>query len=264
MAIPTILEEIVAAKRERVEASKRQLSFLDQEALCTTQSATRDFIKALAKQQEQGLAAVIAEVKKASPSKGVIRPKFDPLAIASSYEKAGACCLSVLTEQDYFLGDLSFLGQIRECCALPLLRKDFIFDPYQVVEARANGADCVLLIAAMLSDVQMKELNTLALSLDLDVLIEVHNLAELERVLGLGVSLVGINNRNLHTFETRLETTKELLQHIPEQVRVVTESGIHTKQDVEYMQKLGIGSYLVGEAFMRMENPGQGVRALFF
>jgi len=263
MTIPTILEDILVAKRQRLAQSKRSVSHSDLASTCSLLPDTRGFIRSLQVKRASGLPAVIAEVKRASPSQGVIRSNFNPPAIAQSYEASGAACLSVLTEQDFFLGDLSILKDIRQVCQLPLLRKDFIFDPYQVVEARANGADCILLIAAMLSDLQLNELNSLAKVYGLDVLIEVHNLEELERVLAMGVDLVGINNRNLHTFETRLETTQELLSHIPDTVSVVTESGIHTKQDVEYMLGLGVGSFLVGEAFMRMDNPGQGIVELF-
>jgi indole-3-glycerol phosphate synthase len=212
---------------------------------------------------DQGLPAVIAEIKKASPSKGVIRPEFDPAAIAKSYAKGGAACLSVLTDKDFFHGSEEFLRQARDACALPVLRKDFVIDPYQVYEARAIGADCILLIVAALGDAALLELSLLAAELDLDVLCEVHDAEELERALALPVPLVGVNNRNLRTFETSLDTSLEL-QELMEYDRImVTESGIRTAEDVAMLREAGINAFLVGEAFMRAENPGRELQRLF-
>ena len=203
-------------------------------------------------------------MKKASPSKGVIRADFDPVSIASSYERGGATCLSVLTDIDFFQGADAYLQQARDACALPVLRKDFTADPYQVIEARAIGADAILLIVAVLSDGQLQELAHAAAEAALDVLVEVHDRAELERALELSTPLLGINNRNLHTFETRLDTTQELLPHIPEGRIVVTESGIHSAEDVSLMRDHDVYAFLVGEAFMRAEEPGEKLRELFF
>jgi len=221
-------------------------------------------VEAIRKRLDGGEPAVIAEIKKASPSKGVIRPDFDPAAIAKSYEAGGAACLSVLTDVDFFQGADEYLVQARTACALPVLRKDFIVDPYQVVEARAIGADCILLIAAALDDTRMQELAGTAQELGLDVLVEVHDGEELERALRLELPLVGINNRDLRTFETRLETTLELLDAIPGDRIVVTESGIHTPDDVARMREHGVHAFLVGETFMRAEQPGERLAELFF
>jgi indole-3-glycerol phosphate synthase len=210
-----------------------------------------------------GQSAVIAEIKKASPSKGVIREDFHPAEIAASYERGGAACLSVLTDADFFQGSEASLQQARAACLLPVIRKDFIVDPYQVYEARAIGADCILLIAAALNDADMASLNALALELGLDVLIEVHNAEELARTLPLGNRLIGINNRNLHTFETTLETTFNLLADIGDEFLVVTESSIHTTEDVAAMRSKGVNAFLVGEAFMRAEEPGEKLAELF-
>jgi indole-3-glycerol phosphate synthase len=212
---------------------------------------------------QAGEAAVIAEAKRASPSQGVIRENFDPAAIARSYESGGASCLSVLTDVDFFQGSNTCLQQAREACGLPVIRKDFLVDPYQVVEARAIGADCILLIVAALEDGQMAELNATALEQGMDVLIEVHDRDELERALPLGNVLVGINNRNLHTFQTRLATTWELLPHIPTDRLVVTESGIHCREDVDVMRAHNVHAFLVGEAFMRAAEPGVRLAELF-
>jgi len=209
-------------------------------------------------------AAVIAEAKKASPSKGLLRDPFDPAAIARSYEQGGACCLSVLTDQDFFQGHEDYLIAARSACSLPIIRKDFIVDPYQVVEARAMAADCILLIASALEQTQLKNLADLAQQWNLDVLIEVHNREELMRALELDLKLIGINNRNLHNFETSLETTYQLLKDIPEDRIVVTESGIHQQEDVKAMQAHGVNSFLVGEAFMRAKDPGEKLKSLFF
>ena len=208
-------------------------------------------------------AAVVAEIKKASPSKGVIREHFQPAEIAASYAQGGAACLSVLTDEDFFQGADAHLQQARAACSLPVLRKDFVVDPYQVVEARAIGADCILLIATALADVQFAELNAAAGELGLDVLIEVHDREDLERSLGFGHTLVGINNRDLHSFETRLDTTLDLLPHIPEQRLVVTESGIHSAADVALLRANRVHAFLVGEAFMRAADPGSRLAEMF-
>ncbi|GAB5452603.1 MAG: indole-3-glycerol phosphate synthase TrpC [Halioglobus sp.] len=261
---PTILRNILARKAEEVAQRRSQRSLTDLESLIGEQSAVRGFMAALQQRVEVGDAAVIAEVKKASPSKGVIREDFDPAEIAASYESGGAACLSVLTDVDFFQGADAYLRAAREACTLPVLRKDFTVDPYQVIEARAIGADAILLIVAALEDAQMRELASTAAELELDVLVEVHDRAELERALGLEVTAVGVNNRDLHSFDTRLETTLELLPHIPDGHLVITESGIHSVEDVALMRAAGVHSFLVGEAFMRALLPGEKLRELFF
>ncbi len=207
---------------------------------------------------------MIAEVKRASPSRGMLRVDYDPAAIAASYEKGGAACLSVLTDRDFFQGEDAHLRAARDACALPVLRKDFVVDAWQVYEARALGADCILLIVAALGDAQLAEFAGLARHLDLDVLVEVHDATELERALALDAPLIGINNRNLRTFETRIETTLELLASIPGDRLIVTESGIHTRDDVRRLRVAGVHAFLVGEAFMRAGNPGAELERLFF
>jgi indole-3-glycerol phosphate synthase len=260
---PTILREIIARKWEEV-AEHRAISTLSElQRRAAEQSRCRGFVATMQQRVQAGDAAVIAEAKRASPSQGVIRENFDPAAIARSYESGGASCLSVLTDVDFFQGSDGFLQQAREACGLPVIRKDFLVDPYQVMEARAIGADCILLIVAALENGQMAELNAAALELGMDVLIEVHDRHELERSLPLGNVLVGINNRNLHTFETRLETTWELLAHIPADRLVVTESGIHSREDVDVMRAHNVHAFLVGEAFMRADEPGTRLAELF-
>ncbi len=263
MSTPTILRDIIARKWEEVSERSVAVSLSELDTRARAQDACRGFASALIDTARER-PAVIAEAKRASPSKGVIREHFDPAAIARSYQAGGACCLSVLTDVDFFQGADAYLQQARAACALPVIRKDFIVDPYQVLEARALGADCILLIVSALEDTQMAELHSAALDLGLDVLIEVHDRAELERSLPLGNALVGINNRNLHSFETRLETTWELLPHIPEDRLVITESGIHTREDVQAMQAQGVNAFLVGEAFMRADEPGARLKELFF
>jgi indole-3-glycerol phosphate synthase len=264
MATPTILKKIIARKHEEIAERRQQQSVADLEALIKQQSACRGFVDAMAAKLSAGQSAVIAEAKKASPSKGVIREDFDPAAIAKSYQAGGAACLSVLTDADFFQGSEAYLIQARAACSLPVIRKDFIVDPYQVVEARSIGADCILLIVSALEDTQMAELDQAAKALGMDVLIEVHDQQELERSLPLGNTLVGINNRNLNTFETSLETTFELLSMIPDDRIVVTESSIHTPADVSAMREKGVNAFLVGEAFMRAETPGDKLSELFF
>ena len=226
-------------------------------------SQPRGFVAAMEAKLAAGQSAVIAEIKKASPSKGVIREDFHPAEIARSYEQGGAACLSVLTDADFFQGCEAYLQQAREACSLPVIRKDFIVDPYQVYEARAIAADCILLIAAALDDAQLAQLNALAHELGMDVLIEVHNAEELQRILPLGNRLVGINNRNLHNFETSLDNTFSLLAQIDENRIVVTESGIHSADDVAAMRQHNVDAFLVGEAFMRAAEPGEKLAELF-
>lgn len=264
MSTPTILKKIVARKHQEIAERQPKASMTQLQALAAEQSAPRGFVRAMHSKLEAGLSAVIAEAKKASPSKGVIREDFNPAAIAKSYEQGGAACLSVLTDADFFQGSEAYLKQARAACSLPVIRKDFIVDPYQVIEARAIGADCILLIAACLDDVQMAELNAAALEQGMDVLIEVHNRQELDRTLPIGNTLVGINNRDLNTFETCLETTFNLLAHIPDDRIVVTESSIHTPEDVAAMREHKVNAFLVGEAFMRAEQPGDKLAELFF
>ncbi|CAH1045285.1 indole-3-glycerol phosphate synthase TrpC [Halomonas sp. TD01] len=263
-ATPTILTRILARKDEEVAERRQAVSEADLLALADKQSAPRGFIDALNDRIAAGDAAVIAEVKKASPSKGVMREDFHPDDIAKRYAEGGAACLSVLTDADFFQGHEDFLIAARDACDLPIIRKDFITHSYQVTEARAIGADCILLIVAALDDSQLRDLHQQASALGMDVLVEVHDAVELERALALDLKLVGINNRNLHTFETSLNTTLDLLPRIPEGVTVITESGIHTRDDVELMRDHEVNGFLVGEAFMREEDPGQALKRLFF
>ena len=259
-----ILNRILARKTEEIAASKKVLSIDQLRQQPGTASAPRGFVKSLREKQSGGLAAVIAEIKKASPSKGVIREDFDPVQIARSYAKGGAACLSVLTDRDFFQGHNDFLVAARNACSLPVIRKDFIIDPYQVYEARALGSDCILLIVAALEAGALAELHALSSSLGMDTLVEVHDQSELERALLLDLDMVGINNRNLRTFETRLSTTLDLLDHIPEGCLVITESGIHSSEDVKLMRDQGVNGFLVGEAFMRADEPGDELQALFY
>ena len=259
-----ILDKIVAAKREEVAAAKRKVPLEAMRADAESRVLTRAFEAAIRAKIAAGRSAVIAEIKKASPSKGVIRPgEFIPADIAQSYADAGAACLSVLTDRQFFQGQPDYLKQARASCDLPVLRKDFMVDAYQVYESRAMGADCILLIAACLEDAQMRELEAIARSLDLAVLVEVHDRAELGRALQLKTPLVGINNRDLRTFEVSLETTLGMLGDIPDGRIVVTESGIATKQDVQRMREAGVHAFLVGEAFMRADEPGHALAELF-
>ncbi len=260
---PDILKKIVARKLEEIA---ERIALVDMDAMIAKAKEAdppRGFTSALEKKIKTGKAGVIAEIKKASPSKGILREDFNPAEIARSYEWGGAACLSVLTDKDFFQGSEEYLVEAREACSLPVIRKDFIVDPYQVYEARAIGADCILLIAACLEDQQMRNLNTLAHQLDMDVLIEVHDAEELERALPLNNRLIGINNRNLRTFDVSLQTSIDLLEMIPENRIVVTESGIHSREDVKLMRDNSVNAFLVGEAFMRTPNPGKTLAELF-
>ncbi|MGR9043773.1 MAG: indole-3-glycerol phosphate synthase TrpC [Gammaproteobacteria bacterium] len=260
---PDILKKILATKTEEVARRKQAMSVSVLQEIAGNVETPRGFHRALQSRVTAGKPAIIAEIKKASPSKGVIREDFKPVEIGQDYAMNGATCLSVLTDKQYFQGSEVYLQMVRERCPLPVLRKDFMIDPYQVYEARALGADCILLIVAALADDQMRELSDTADQLGMDVLIEVHDAAELERALRLDSPLIGINNRNLRTFETSLQTTLDLKQAIPADRLVITESGIHTPQDVQLMLDNGIYAFLVGEAFMRAEFPGQKMRELF-
>jgi indole-3-glycerol phosphate synthase len=265
VSIPTILEKILARKVEEVAERRAIVGLEEVEQQARAADTPRGFARALQEQAKRKQPAVIAEIKKASPSKGVLRERFVPAEIAHSYQAGGATCLSVLTDQDFFQGADLYLQEARNACSLPVLRKDFMIDPYQIVESRALGADCVLLIVAALSDAQMAELAATAKAFDLDVLVEVHDGDELERALNtLDTPLVGINNRNLHTFELDLETTLDLLPRIPRDRLVVTESGILNRADVELMEISEVYAFLVGEAFMRADNPGAELERLFF
>lgn len=258
-----ILDKIVAVKREELVAAKAVRSLASWREEAEIRRDVRGFEAALRKSMAAGRAPVIAEVKKASPSKGVLREHFVPAEIAASYAQHGAACLSVLTDERFFQGSAAYLQQARAACALPVLRKDFMIDEYQVVEARALGADCILLIAACLSDLQMAELEAAALALGMDVLVEVHDGDELERALRLKSPLLGINNRNLKTFEVTLDTTLGLLPRVPAGKLLVTESGILARADVQQMRAADVHAFLVGEAFMRAPDPGAALAALF-
>lgn len=258
-----ILNQIVAVKHQEVAAAKQRISFDAMRADAESRVLTRDFVGALKAKIAAGKPAVIAEIKKASPSKGVIREDFIPADIAQSYAEGGAACLSVLTDKQFFQGQVDYLKQARASCQLPVLRKDFMVDAYQIYESRAMGADCILLIAACLDDAQMKTFEAIARSLDMAVLVEVHDEAELERALKLKTPLIGINNRNLKTFEVSLETTLTLKAQIPADRVLVTESGISTRDDVLRMGAAGVNAFLVGEAFMRAKEPGKALADLF-
>ena len=260
---PDILKKIVARKREEIAERSERAPLAMVRELVARADGVRGFVDSLQARIAAGQAGVIAEIKKASPSKGVLRADFDPAAIAVSYADHGAACLSVLTDVDFFQGGDAYLQQARAACSLPVIRKDFIIDPYQVYEARAIGADCILLIAACLEDGRMAELNALAHELGMDVLVEVHDEAELARALAVPGRLIGVNNRNLRTFEVSLQTTLALLSDVPEGRLVVTESGIHSRDDVQLMREHGVNAFLVGEAFMRAEDPGEKLAELF-
>jgi indole-3-glycerol phosphate synthase len=259
----SILDRIMAVKRAEVAASKRAMPPSAVEARARSAPPPRDFVSSIRTRIAAGEAAVIAEIKRASPSRGVLRESFDAAEIARSYEAGGAACLSVLTDREFFQGAPEHLEAARGACALPVLRKDFTFDAYQVHEARAMGADCILLIAACLSVEEMQRLEADAEALGMAVLVEVHDAAELDAALNLRTPLLGINNRDLHTFETRPETTLSLLPKVPKDRIVITESGILAPTDVARMRSAGVNAYLVGEAFMRASDPGDRLRALF-
>jgi indole-3-glycerol phosphate synthase len=259
-----VLDKIMAHKAQEVAHAKRQVSFADVIARADDTPDCRGFVAAMQTSLAEDRSAVIAEVKKASPSKGVIRADFKPTLIAESYQKYGASCLSVLTDAEFFQGSAEYFAQAREACTLPMLRKDFMLDDYQVYEANAMQADCILLIVAALEDGLMQDLAGRSLELGMDVLVEVHNAQELERGLRLDMPMIGINNRNLRDFSTSLNTTIDLLSSIPDDVVVVTESGIHAPEDIALMREHKVNSFLVGEAFMRADEPGQRMADLFF
>lgn len=259
----TILDQINSRKKEEIAERKKYRTEADLLASLSEVESCRGFEKALRNKIADGKAGVIAEIKKASPSKGVIRPDFHPAEIAKSYQEAGAACLSVLTDKDFFQGSEDFLRQARSATSLPVIRKDFLIDTYQVTEARSIGADCVLLIVASLDEHQLLDLHASARELGMDVLVEVHDAPELEQALQLNDAILGINNRNLHNFETNLQTSLDLLSNIPEGPLVVTESGINNLEDVRKMLDAGIQAFLVGEAFMRADNPGAELKRLF-
>jgi indole-3-glycerol phosphate synthase len=260
---PDILKKILHRKRQEIDASMQVLPLEQLREACGEASPVRGFADAIEVRIRRGRPGVIAEIKKASPSKGVIRDDFKPVEIAEAYENGGATCLSVLTDRDFFQGSDEYLQQARGACQLPVLRKEFIIDPYQVYEARVIGADCILLIAACLEDNRMRELNDLAHRLGMDVLIEVHDGEELDRALRMENRLVGINNRNLRDFTVDLRTTLDLLERIPEDRILITESGINEKADVSLMRQHGVNGFLVGEAFMRATDPGLRLSKLF-
>jgi indole-3-glycerol phosphate synthase len=259
----SVLERILEVKRAEVAAAKQLLPQASVESHARGAAPPRDFVGALRAKLSGQKPAVIAEIKRASPSRGVLRADFDPAAIARSYEAGGAACMSVLTDAQFFQGAPEHLGAARAACALPVLRKDFVVEPYQVFESRALGADCILLIAACLGKDAMTELESIAHELGMAVLVEVHDATELSAALALETPLLGINNRNLATFETRLETTLDLLPRVPRERVVITESGILSPQDVARMRARGVNAFLVGEAFMRAQDPGSALRELF-
>lgn len=263
-AVPDVLKKIVARKEQEVAERRARTSVAELRDQIEEQSPVRGFAQALFNTVKIDRPAVIAEVKKASPSKGVIREHFVPEEIARSYERAGASCLSVLTDEDFFQGSDEYLRVVRSACELPVLRKDFTIDAYQLFEARAIGADCILLIAAILDASLMTDLTAQAHELSLDVIIEVHNDDEMTCALAIDNPLIGINNRDLHTFETTLDTTRRLVDCVPSERLVISESGIHTLADVAFIQRCGVHSFLVGEAFMREPDPGAKLRQLFF
>ncbi|MBT5577961.1 MAG: indole-3-glycerol phosphate synthase TrpC [Porticoccaceae bacterium] len=260
---PTILKKILARKVEEIAERSAQVPLSELKQKLSHASKPRGFAAALTAKLANGESAVIAEIKKASPSKGIIRADFDPESIAVSYAQGGAACLSVLTDFDFFHGADEYLKQARAACDLPVIRKDFIIDEYQVYEARVMGADCILLIVSALAEQQLVSLHQVAVSLGMDVLIEVHDAAELATALKLENPMVGINNRNLHTFEVSLNNTFQLLEQIPADKIVITESGIHSREDVAAMRERNVNAFLVGEAFMRSDEPGQLLGEMF-
>ena len=261
---PDILIKILDRKREEIAERSVDVSIDDLKKQCANANSVRGFIRSIENKLSNNQSAVISEIKKASPSKGLLRENFNPAEIAKSYAEHGAACLSILTDKDYFQGHEDYLKQARAACDLPVIRKDFIIDPYQVYEARAIDADCILLIVAALDDQTLYSLFTLAKDLGMDVLMEVHDEEEMERALKTKARLIGVNNRNLRTFETSLDTTLRMLNMVSENHILVTESGIHSIDDVQLMRDNGVNSFLVGEAFMRAENPGEKLAELFF
>ncbi len=260
---PDILKDIVQRKTEEVAERSKIVTLRQMNELAEIADPVRGFIEAIETKINTDNIAIIVEIKKGSPSKGVLREQFMPANIAKSYEKNGAACLSVLTDRDFFQGNELDLEQAHEACSLPIIRKDFIIDPYQVYESRAISADCILLIISALQDEQLSELSDLAMQLDMDILVEVHNLNELERALLLNLPLIGINNRNLQNFETSLDTTLNLLPYIPDSHTIITESGIHSTEDVKLMQNNNVKCFLVGEIFIRATDPGAQLSKLF-
>ena len=260
---PDILKKILARKAEEIASRKQRVTLETLQEIASSTETPRGFAAALQSKAQTKKPAIIAEIKKASPSKGVIREDFKPLEIAQDYAMNGATCLSILTDKDFFQGSEVYLQKARETCPLPVLRKDFMIDPYQIYESRALGADCILLIVAALEDEQMHLLANTSKELGMDVLVETHNAEELKRALTLDTKLIGINNRNLKNFETSLQTTLDLQQDIPDERLIITESGIHTDADVQLMLDNKIYTFLVGEAFMKAESPGQKMRELF-
>jgi indole-3-glycerol phosphate synthase len=260
---PDILKKIIARKEQEVIECKKIISFDKMMKKAYDDRETLDFYQALKDKVDLKQNAIIAEIKKASPSKGVLCENFNPVEIAKSYEAHGAACLSVLTDKDFFQGDDQYLIDVREAVSLPILRKEFIIDPYQVLEARAIGADCILLIAACLSDGEMEILAQHAMQLNMDILVEVHNAEELKRALQLPLIMIGINNRNLRTFDVSLQTTVDLLSEIKDDILVITESGILSSKDVAFMHEHDVYSFLVGEAFMRRDDPGAALQEIF-
>ncbi len=260
---PNILKKIIARKEEEIAARKEVISAKKMLETAYNNRDTQDFYQALKDKADLKQNAVIAEIKKASPSKGILREDFNPVEIAKSYQKAGAACLSVLTDKDFFQGDDQYLTDVRNAVSIPVLRKEFIIDPYQVYESRTLGADCILLIGACLTDEQMEDLAMRAIAINMDVLVEVHNMEELLRTSQLGLPMIGINNRNLHSFDVSLNTTIELMKAVPEDTLIITESGILTAEDVAFMRENEIYSFLVGEAFMRQDNPGIALQEMF-
>lgn len=261
--VPDILKKILKRKAEEIRDRQQKISLQDLTIQLEMASSVRGFIHALKNKHQNKQAAVIAEIKKASPSKGVLRESFNPEAIAKSYQQGGAACLSVLTDVDFFQGADAYLQSARAACDLPVLRKDFTIDPYQVVEARVLGADCILLIVSALSDSQLSELHQVATEIGLDVLVEVHDAAEMERANAIKAPLIGVNNRNLRTFDVSLQTTLDLMAAVSDDVLLVTESGILQRSDVSFMREHDMHTFLVGEAFMRADNPGEKLAELF-
>ncbi|MCY4329327.1 MAG: indole-3-glycerol phosphate synthase TrpC [Endozoicomonadaceae bacterium] len=260
---PTILTKILSVKKEELAHQSYKTPLNELRSRAADSEEVRGFKQKITTQVNANKAGIIAEIKKASPSKGLIRPDFHPASLAASYEEGGATCLSVLTDVNFFQGSIDYLQEAKKSCALPVLRKDFIISPYQVYQSRALGADCILLIVAALEKNQLEDLFHTATETGLDVLVEVHNKEELETALPLKEGMTGINNRNLHTFETTLETTYDLLPHIPDKRLVITESGISKKEDVVAMFQNGVKAFLIGESFMRAENPGEKVTSFF-